>query len=336
MLVMLLIALSLAGCTGGVSDPHALIAAGEAALQATDAAIYALGEEARGTAAAIAAEERQSALEARRTEQAMTLQQTESAGQVTATVGASWAIEARATAQAVELQATQSAYLHMLSAKATEARIETLRQEETSRSEQNRQWHQFWYNFVSVLAIGISLFGVAPAMVRLLWKLSAYAVEWADRKRRMLDTASGPFVLYQLPDGNDMWMPATDAWHMRPRPGYAVGLPTIPQADRLEPAGETIDEPNIDDTQVLAGRLVLDAIGIEGQQGVIIPSWRSLRNNGRQWSSRPWQRAVQWLSERGAVDVVEKDGTYLAEPYPTLYSLNVALVANQLSPTPRK
>lgn len=325
--LLLALLLVLAACTSPPVDPYALEAQGARlvsaarGLQTATADAYIqqmLDLEATRRAGELHASATQGALVARQT--AVAVEQTAAAGHISATATAA--------------QVTRVAAREQQSAMATATRLVMLQQTEAQRAEGQRSLYTALYTFAGLASVMLGL-ALAVALARLLWLLPEYAVEWADRRRRMLDTASGPFVYYQYPDGAAMWMPAGDAFHLRPRRAFSPAPQPIPPAERLRVEICDPGEPDHDDPSLLAGRLVLDAIGLEGEQGAVIPSWRALQDRGRRWSSRSWQRAVQWLNQRGAVDVVDRNGTYLTGDYPTLYALNVALVGGKLrSPSP--
>ncbi len=326
----------LTGCAGG--DPHSLIAQGEGYLAATDAAGRAMSVEAQATAQAVAASERQNQLEARGTAMALELQATSAAGRTTATIGAAQAMLAQATAQSAALEATQGVRLQIMAAQATEQRIQSLQTAEAQATERAERWGSFMFNVGSAL-MGIAGLGLTVALIRFSWWLSSAAIEWQDRRRRVMATPTGPMVLLIYPDGSEAWTPAHDVssikWRRQPW--------LIPNSgDRIDVADAAPvienypgEEDTVDNSAALARSLVIDAIEVLGPDANVIPSWRMLKQKGKHWSSEPWQAAKRWIEEHGGA-VVDQGRTKLTPAYPSLYMLSVEMMNGTLSPTPKK
>ncbi len=309
--------LLLCACSSAPVDPYALQSQGERmvsaarSLQTATADAYVarmLDADATRQAHDYHMQTTADALNARAT--AVSIEQTAAAGHISAT----------ATAGAV----AQSAYM----AQVTATHVSAVAAQEAATRAEFRQWRAIGQSIAGVLLFVVGL-ALAVAMARVLWLAPEWIIEWADRRRRVLDTASGLILLTETPNGYN-WMLASDAYHMRPRPG----LLNVPQVERA-PAitGEIVDAPQIDSDEMLAGRLILDAINVNGKDANMIPSWRVLQEDGQSWTSRPWQDAVRWLKQHGAINTVERGGTYLSSRYATLYSLNVDMVTGKLSPT---
>lgn len=314
------LALILTACGTAPVDPYALQSQGERlvnaarTLQTATADAYTmrmLDAEATRQAHEYTMQATADALHVRAT--AVAIEQTADAGHIANT----------ATAGAV----TQAAYMAQVTATHVSA---VAAQEQASRTEW-QQWRAIGQSIAGVLLFVIGL-ALAVALARILWLLPEWIIEWQDRRRRVLDTASGLILLTETPTGYN-WMLASDAYHMRPRPGMLAAVPQVERAPVI--TGEIVDAPQIDSDEMLAGRLILDAININGRDANMIPGWRELQEEGNDWSSRPWQRAVSWLRQRGVIDTVERGGTYLNSRYATLHALNVDMVTGKLSPTRR-
>lgn len=320
------------------TDPHAMIAAGQAALQATSAAEYALSLQARSTQAAQEALSRQMSFSATATAQSLSFSATANAARATATIDAARAIQAKATAEKIQSQSTQDAYLAMLSARATQTRLASLQEQEVLQARYDNEQAQFT-DLIFRVTIGLlSIFGVVPAGLYVIWKGAerlaewlSWKMTWEDRRRQVIETAAGPFVYTVLPDGREVWQPASEVWFSRPRMTTLTRSQTLQFSERIRP--NVLENA---DGLALAARLVRDAASLLGMDANIIPSWRALKESGKGWTSGPWQSAVNWLKSVGAVVTVDRERTSLSGEYPTLYSLSIAMTDGKLSPAPTR
>lgn len=323
----------LVGCASSTSDPYAMIAQGQAALQATAADAYARDVQADGTSAAISAQQFRGLVAATATAQALNLGGTESAARAYSTYTAGQAVQAQATAQAVQAQSTQDAGLYALTARATGTRLAMLQTADAETARQAQEAATFKDALLRIVLGGILIAGVLPAGIWLIWRVvrqlderANWANVWEDRRRSALESGSGTLVMRTTDDGkSELWVPVADAYHFRNRPNRGVAIYSdIQTAERAESSivVEGVVHPALE--------LMQKAIEVAGPEGRKIPGWRQMNV-----TSSVWQSWMDILRGAGAAKT-SPEGTFLSEDYPTLYSLFIAMQQGKLAPTPKR
>jgi len=292
---VLAVSLLLAGCVG--ADPYSMIAAGQAAIEATSAARQVSAAETRGAVDAALLESTRYAGEimaveaqVRGTEAAVAYEQTAIAVQETRSASDLQATAARATSQVIEMQATQAYLVQYASGMSTATAIiqqrELMATATAGEYARARSWR--------ALALFLG-WGVAVGVLGLFGTL-VYAAIINARARAAEKLAHADYL-------------------------YRRGI--VDQTPQL-PAGPGDAAENNGTVQFL-----WDCASVAGSGSSVIPSHRRM-----QISSRPWQREVKRLVKAGAVAIEPNRGSRIKSPYHNIDRLYGAITSGGLALPP--
>jgi len=187
--------------------------------------------------------------------------------------------------------------------------LEAAKAESQAQAGRNTWW---------AIAGAASILGLAYVAAR----LAAKWVDWRIEKDRIdvsiVDTRQGPAA--------QIWDPQLEAykWHLLAlaaggrfnrdgqggQDGSLIGARWARRAQgvvSISKNGVTATSSPGVSLEGQAVELVRAAIGVMGEEGVIIPTWRKLDG----WTSERWQRAAGYLEQRAMVIMVERVGTKL-------------------------
>lgn len=289
-----LLILLLSACVG--TDPYSQIAAGQAALQATQVARSVSAEQTKGAMSAAVIEQTRYAgevlaLEAqvRGTQEAIGAEQTAVSVQATRSAADLQATAARATAGAVEMQVTQAYQVWWANSLSTATAIASNREiaatKAVAEARREQNWKNLWLIFIGGLVL--ALFAWLAALIYgfvILTKAKAY-VKRKDADRSYI---ASTVTQAQLPE-------------------------SLPEQDSTE---GTI-------------QFLYQAACVVGKSASQIPS------DGKMgWSAGPWSRETRRLSMAGAVYVQANKGTFVKLPWRNIDGLYQAITTGKLALPP--
>jgi len=304
-LATVLLLLLLTGCVG--TDPYSLIAAGQAAIEATSAARQVSAAETQGAVSAAVLEATRYAGEVmaveaqvRGTEAAVAYEQTAVAVQATRSAGDLQATAARATSQIVEMQATQAYLVQYASGMSTATAIINERELQATARAGEYKRARSWRNLGLAFGWGIFLFLVAMGgtlVYAMAINAKARAIEKVAHAQYLYGRTIDQQAVQQLPDS----------------------LPDAPD-DNSRTLNFLVRAAHVAPLRRDAHQLPSDDL--------------------MHWSSGPWTKEVKRLVKAGAVYVRSGKGSYIKDPYRTIEGLYQAIVSGSLKlppyPTPEE
>jgi len=301
-------AVGAAGCAGMGGDPRALIAAGQAALQATQDAGYLEQQAAYLEQARVDSQARQTeaafALELTATSAAAYAQQTSQAGEATVTERARAATTTARGEAALATQTSQALEAAANDARRREARLEFL------------NWLYYGLALTAALGMAMGLWRGIPT-------LFAWGLEWADRRRAIYETRAGTVAWMEV-DGAARPVLLSEASYYRPRRQAEEGGSEFPAALRIG-AGVMESRPARGGHSRLHWR-ALELLKMADPEEDQIPGWRRAG-----WSSGEWQEVVEAMIAAGAAQTNPGVGTFVADGYEDVRSLMYALEVGTVS-----
>lgn len=296
--------LLLAGCVAP-GDPYSQIAAGNAALQATQQAEISHEREARERSRS-ATQQAMETAEADRLE--IERMNAEAQGTLTALDSQSLRLELGQRA-AVETRQSWEAALYitqtMAPVQATQTAQPTMMAAALIRAEARARQAETLANIIPLLGM-MALLSLMSLTVILVWYVGSRAV--ADLKRREMETEvfdrqNGAVVtnIGILQYRNDAVL--VDRAE-RQYPNLNNGMPVAPyvtdKVEIIEPA-----QPTTDPLKIEAQKLVSETVAGWGKDETDVPGWRELADRGYKWTSPRWQKAIGYLR---AVEFIRKEG----------------------------